>query len=244
MTENGKQAASVTGRLRATLESQSVWTTRRDAAEGLMMAARGAILCLREACDDDDRDVSAFCQKALKTLEDDAARTPSELSFDLSSFFAQADDAPVEEDAAFDPAATAQLDRPAVESMARQVAGEMDASIRDTSRGLVIDLALGERSQKVYIEFGRTDQQGREIVLLFTLCGAAEPERYAWALKTNARLTHGALALTTVRDKETLVLVETRLLSAVRRETLASTIRFVAETGDRVEAMLGDEDNH
>lgn len=246
LTPENESAAACVGALRRQLCEGRIWTDRRDAAEALTYAARIALLTLRERSTDMDRDVQAFCKKALAEVEADQRTSLEHVRVGLASFLEAAERVagPTPPPASSVDAPEPSLDREAVEETVQEAADMIGASLEKGSRGLKARVSLGDRSQKIYIDFGRKDPDGRDILMIYTLCGRPSPERYRWALDANARLSYGALALAKVDNEEMLALVETRVVRAIRPDTLAASLRYVAEAGDRIERELGASDRH
>jgi hypothetical protein len=106
--------------------------------------------------------------------------------------------------------------------------------------GVVVKWQDG-RHQVVFLEF--FDFRGEELVRLCSTIGSAadlSTERLATALRVNATLVHGALA---VRDED-LVVVDTMILRDADPGELEATIGYLAETADYYERMIFGTDRH
>jgi hypothetical protein len=100
----------------------------------------------------------------------------------------------------------------------------------------------GGRTQKVAVLFGRQDDRGDEIVLIYSECGPANPKHYETLLRKNLTLPGGAFAIREVNEKLILVVVETTLAETVAPGVLAKKIETIAARADGVEKQLVEED--
>ena len=97
------------------------------------------------------------------------------------------------------------------------------------------------RHQVVELEF--FELEGEERVRLYTTIGRVDgmgAVRLTTALRVNANLAHGALA---VRNDD-LVMVDTLMLDEADGREVEATIRYLAETADRYEKLIfGTDEN-
>lgn len=113
---------------------------------------------------------------------------------------------------------------------------DMDAAVARRPYGCKIRIPLLEgRSQTVRLVYDRTDPDGDPLLLLFTVCGEVSDERLRWALKANARLPYGALAIREAEGKEQFILLETLLESDATEDGLRKALLTLAEKGDLIE---------
>lgn len=106
--------------------------------------------------------------------------------------------------------------------------------------GVQVSLPDG-RTQLVGLEFFENGRD--ELVRLYTTIGSAEalsPQRLALALRINADLAHGALA---IKDDE-LVMVDTLLLKDANAPEIEASISFLAATADYYERTIYGTDAH
>ncbi len=97
------------------------------------------------------------------------------------------------------------------------------------------------RRQLVSLELFEFEEE--ELVRLSTVIGRAselELERLLSALRVNAILAHGALA---VQDED-LVMVDTLMLADANHAEIEASIRYLAKTADGYEKTLFDRDEH
>jgi serine/threonine-protein kinase len=124
------------------------------------------------------------------------------------------------------------------ESLVRESAKGLDCFIqgaRDTFR--VIIPQPGERLQEVIIEVsvGENDEQ---YLSVFSVCGPADPNYFAYALTLNAHLTFGSISIHDVLGKQMFVMSRTFLRDLVRPEELRDAMIEIARRADSVEKQL------
>jgi serine/threonine protein kinase len=124
------------------------------------------------------------------------------------------------------------------ESLVRESAKGLDCFIqgaRDTFR--VIIPQPGERLQEVIIEVtvGKNDEQ---YLSVFSVCGPADPEYFAYALTLNSHLTYGSISMHDVLGKQMFVMSRTFLRDTVRPEELRDAMIEIARRADSVEKQL------
>ncbi|UCE85102.1 MAG: hypothetical protein JSU66_12195 [Deltaproteobacteria bacterium] len=106
--------------------------------------------------------------------------------------------------------------------------------------GVQITFADG-RHQLVSLEFFESERE--ELVRLYTTIGAVDgmdARRLVAALRINARLAHGALA---VRD-DALVMIDTLMLEDADAAEIEASIAYLAETADYYEKVLFGTDEY
>jgi hypothetical protein len=97
------------------------------------------------------------------------------------------------------------------------------------------------RHQVVSLEFFESERE--ELVRLYTMIGAIDgmdARRLVAALRINARLAHGALA---VRD-DALVMIDTLMLEDSDAAEIEASIGYLAETADYYEKVLFGTDEY
>jgi hypothetical protein len=103
----------------------------------------------------------------------------------------------------------------------------------------LVDVPLpGGRRQQVTVVFGSKDQEGSDIVLAYSLCGKARPERYEAGLRYNLRMPYGALALRDIGGKPYFVMLNTILRKALTAIELRKTVVAIGERSDRARREL------
>ncbi len=98
------------------------------------------------------------------------------------------------------------------------------------------------REQKVAVFFGREDDQGEPIVIVYSECGPAEPKYYEAILRKNLTIPEGAFAIRDIDGKPNFVLVDTMLATHATPANLAKRIENIAARADAVEKTLTQED--
>ncbi len=105
-----------------------------------------------------------------------------------------------------------------------------------------VDVKLDDgRHQIVRLEFFEHD--GRELVRLATTIGSTRrirTDKLADALRTNYRLPHGALAV----HEDHLMMVDTLVVADADPGEVESSILFLAQMADQLEATMFGPDEH
>ena len=109
------------------------------------------------------------------------------------------------------------------------------------ARTLRVPLA-GGRTQRVRVDFGVVDDDGEPLVVAFTACGPARPERHEEALRYNMKMRFGAVGLVDIGGKPTFVMVDTHRRAGLDVASLQRSVRELAAHGDAMEKALTGED--
>jgi len=117
---------------------------------------------------------------------------------------------------------------------------EMHAVASGEGRLCRVPLPAG-RHQDVHLMFRRNDE-GEEIISLFTKCGPAARANYEWALRTNPKLPCGAVGLVEEGRRMVFVMSECLLLSETTPQELRRALSGVATKGDWLEKQLTGRD--
>jgi serine/threonine-protein kinase len=130
------------------------------------------------------------------------------------------------------------------ESLVRESTHGLDCFIqgaRDTFR--VIVRLPGDRLQEVVIE--ATDGKNNERYLsVFSVCGPAAPEYFAYALTLNAHLTFGSISIHDVLGSRMFVMSRTFSRDTVRPEDIRDALMEIARRADYVEKQLTSLDQY
>ena len=129
-------------------------------------------------------------------------------------------------------------DRETFGSICERVCDEQGWELLPTGVRIV---APDGRQQVVSLEF--FEFEGSDLVRLYSTIGNTSvlaPERLALALRVNARLAHGALA---VRDGD-LIITDTLLLADADPGELSASLRYLAQTADYYEKIFFGTDEH
>jgi serine/threonine-protein kinase len=124
------------------------------------------------------------------------------------------------------------------ESLVRESAKGLDCFIQgahDTFR--VIIPQPNDRLQEVIIEV--TEGMNNEHYLsVFSVCGPADPEYFAYALTLNSHLTFGSISIHDVLGRQMFVMSRTFLRDKVHPEELRDAMLEIARRADSVEKQL------
>ncbi len=124
------------------------------------------------------------------------------------------------------------------ESLVRESAKGLDCFIqgaRDTFR--VIIPQPGDRLQEVIIEVTEGNHN-EQYLSVFSVCGPADPEYFAYALTLNAHLTFGSISIHDVLGKQMFVMSRTFVRDTVRPDELRDAMLEIARRADSVEKQL------
>jgi len=98
------------------------------------------------------------------------------------------------------------------------------------------------RGQTVTVYFGARDKEGTGFIAIYTECGRANPKHYEWALRQNAKLSSGAIALRDKGGTPWFVMINKHLASAADVDELRETILELAKKADAIEKALSGVD--
>ena len=220
------------------LRTGKFWTDRRDAADALTDSAVDTAACLKELYDDPDADVQAACRKSfdrLRSALDIPAvdRAPIQPKFEPSVSTPETD------------TAAASAEQLTIEQMVSQVAASANWQCRPQENGFEIACRLTSgRQQKVHIRTGQTDNTGKRIVQVFSICAPAAESAFRWALESNCKLHLGALAVLNIDGTDTFVVMDSHLEDGLMPDELDADVCYVAETADWIENQLTSGDRH
>ncbi len=98
------------------------------------------------------------------------------------------------------------------------------------------------RGQNVSIYFGARDKDGTGFIAVYTQCGKANPKHYEWALRQNAKLPLGAIALRDIHGQPWFVMINKHLARSADVDELRETILELARKADAMEKALTGTD--
>ncbi|MCR4316507.1 MAG: hypothetical protein NUW37_09185 [Planctomycetes bacterium] len=148
------------------------------------------------------------------------------------------------------------IERPAVRENFETVESLVDKAI-DKERvakfsieggfDLVFSLSAKEpgkdrRLQHVKVTFEEYKDQPEELITVYSECCPASKNLDRWALKQNAKLHHGALAVMRIRGREELVMKSCLYRSSCTPELLGKTIKAICRNADQIEKEIAKED--
>jgi hypothetical protein len=190
--------------------SKAGWVNRRDAADRLGETAERALAALKSHHGDPDVDVRMAVEKALQ-------RATGGLS-------------------GVTPGAAKRSY--ALQDLASACSKPGQRTVKAHGDGYEIEVLLnGGRRQKVYL-MPHSRKDGAKLFRVYTYCGKPKPASLDWALRTNTKLTHGALALLGDADEERLVLVDSYLMDEATPEIIKRSVKETAFYGDWIESKL------
>jgi hypothetical protein len=134
---------------------------------------------------------------------------------------------------------------PARQDLLKRALAGVGAEIEARSYGFKVKVPLLRgRTQEVRVVYDKSDPEDDPVLLLFTICGDAKEKHFRWALKLNARLTYGSLALWSSKDREQFILITTMLEEDTTADELRKSILTLAEKGDTIEGQLHERDKY
>ncbi|MGD9854111.1 MAG: serine/threonine-protein kinase [Planctomycetaceae bacterium] len=99
------------------------------------------------------------------------------------------------------------------------------------------------RGQTVYIEDSDHHAEGR-LLTIFSTCCPAHPSYYEPALRLNAHVSHGGIAIRDLNGQSYFVMVDTYPRATIDTEEIRKSVLEVARQADRVERELTGIDIH
>lgn len=193
-------------------DTKAGWVHRRDAVEFLAAAAGKAVDGLVAHREEPDVDVRAAVEKELGRLSAKVAGI-----------------APLEEE-------TARVY--SLDELAQACEKPGKRSVAAWGEGYQVEVTLKDgRRQHVYIVPHREENRP-PMVRIHTYCGQAAPGAFRWALKSNMRLVHGAVALTEEEGEERFVLVNSLLADKANPSEVKAAVKELSIYGDWIEKKL------
>lgn len=126
---------------------------------------------------------------------------------------------------------------------AARIAAELKAKAEVDANGFLLEISVGEnRRQKVRVDVTGKDHDGSPLIVFSTVCGPASSANYEYALRQNASLPYGGIAVRDVEGKPHFVLINTQLGTSAQKEELIKSIWFLATRGDEIEMGLTGKD--
>ncbi len=188
------------------------WVVRRDAAELLGRLAQGAIIALESQKNDADMDVQLQVERSMEAI------------------YALALPGPVKR----------------AEHTLRDLAMSCEKGaarvVEPNENGFAVTVRLdSDRSQRVYIMPHET-RDGRRLVRVYTFCGEPSPDMYAWVLRANSKIAHGAFSLFPTKTGERMVLLNNIPRSEATPAMVKVAVKEIAYYGDKLERQLGKDD--
>ncbi|MDA1056072.1 MAG: protein kinase, partial [Planctomycetota bacterium] len=131
----------------------------------------------------------------------------------------------------------------------RSLLGEAfrDTSVEITEQGerFAVRIALRNgRQQTVHVEIGHDAETGESIVRAFSICGRAADHYYERALKLNATISHGSVAIQSIDGEPHFVMVNAYPRATCDPEEIRKSVLEIARHSDEVESLLSGEDRY
>jgi serine/threonine-protein kinase len=132
-----------------------------------------------------------------------------------------------------------------VETLLREaLADEPGITYQPTETGHEVHVCLPDgRRQTVFIEQSQHAALDR-LLLIYSTCCPTQPEFYETALRLNATVCHGAIAVRDVWGIPYFVMVDTYPRTTVDPEEVRRSVLEIASHADAVERALTDHDRH
>jgi hypothetical protein len=198
-------------------DTDAGWVHRRDGVEYLGLAAAKALKALHDFRDEKDVDVRAAVDKALGIAQ-----------AGLQGI------APVSESEK----------KYTLEELAQACHKPGKRHVEKAGVGYTVEVVLKNgRKQTLTLSASRR-KDGVELIHVFTLCGPVTDDARIWALKTNANLTQGALAVQDHDGEERLVLMNCYFLEECSPREMALGLHEIAFYGDWIEEKLTGLDEY
>lgn len=106
-----------------------------------------------------------------------------------------------------------------------------------------LDVSLPEgRHQRMMLLMSAKDPDGHGLVVIYSECAPAKPDRFEWALRRNLTMPYGSLAIRDGKSGPKFVMFNTLLRGSLTPLELRKSILTVARKADQVEKALTDED--
>jgi hypothetical protein len=193
---------------------KSGWVNRRDAAEFLGDTAARALAALTACRNDPDVDVRSAVERMLKQVE---AHLPAAKPKTGSGTHA-------------------------LEDLARACEKPGERIVTASGQGYDVEVKMPNgRHQRVHIApFERKD--GLKMIRILTHCGKPSGSYFAWALQTNMKLTHGALAITGEGPDQQFVILNCYAASEATPAAVKASVKEMAYYGDWLESKLTGQD--
>jgi len=213
------------------LKEGEYWTERRDTAEFLAEAGKQIVAAIQDvAKNEEDADVRAACEQALNGVREFLTMQPARVEAPPPTAAPAA--------TVLDPESlgSAPKERVPLAVMVREDLAGPNVTVAETDDGYKLTMKMkDDRQQTVYVAEERDEKHDLDLIRIFTVCAPANSSAFKWALETNGKLTHGAIAIRRVSGKEVFVIVDTHPAEMVSREHVREAVFSIAEIGDTVE---------
>lgn len=100
------------------------------------------------------------------------------------------------------------------------------------------------RQQTVHVEISQDAESGEPIVRAFSICGRATDHYYEKALKLNAAISHGCVAIQAIDGEPHFVMINAYPQATCDPEEIRKSVLEIARHSDDVERLLSREDRY
>ncbi|MEX1232223.1 MAG: serine/threonine-protein kinase [Planctomycetaceae bacterium] len=132
-----------------------------------------------------------------------------------------------------------------LESLCREAFREDESDAvnwKKTDKGLLLTLKTpGNRTQRVCLEIQQSEP-GQDAVKIYSICCEADGSFYEQALKLNAEILHGGLAIHEIEGRQMFVLIDTYPLSTIDPLEIRRSVLEAGAQADAVEKLLTQRD--
>jgi serine/threonine-protein kinase len=124
------------------------------------------------------------------------------------------------------------------------LAGEPSVTRTKTESGERLQVTMPDgRGQTVHIE--QTDHSGPDrLLMIYSICCPATEDYFEAALRLNATVCHGALAIRSVEGQDQFVMIDAYPRATVDPEEIRRSVLEIAVHADAVESQLTGLDNN
>ena len=126
--------------------------------------------------------------------------------------------------------------------MEKVIEGTQIKMTNEGNRFLLRVPTTAARAQNVSVYFGARDKDGTGFIAVYTQCGKASPKYYEWALRQNAKLPLGGIALRNIHGEPWFVMINKHLARTADVDELRETVLELARKADAMEKALTGTD--
>ena len=132
-----------------------------------------------------------------------------------------------------------------METLVREALAGRDLPLRSEGDRFVIDVPLaGQRSQRVFIEAAQATPIQKRLVRIYSVCAPVNESYFERALRLNAGLAHGAIAIEELPDGLHFVIVQNYPRATCDPEEVRHSVLEIATWADQIEHALTGLDRH
>lgn len=130
-----------------------------------------------------------------------------------------------------------------VRSIVDEAVAGMDVRVAAQPGRLAVTVSLANgRTQTVFVEEAEVAAWSAQIVRVYSVCGPAEESYFGRALRLNAEVPHGSLAIESLEGVDHFVMLHSYLRATCDPLEIRHAIRDIAQWADDVEHLLTGKD--